>query len=48
MIGFYVVRGHDHERLVNLSQVEKAVFIHWMNQHREEEEEKLRRLFGGK
>jgi hypothetical protein len=48
MIGFYVLRGHSHERLINLSETEKAVYMHWMEQYYEEEAAKLKALAGGK
>lgn len=48
MIGFYVLRGHDHEKLLRLSEVEKLAYYTWMQQHYEEEAEQVKRLFGSK
>lgn len=48
MIGFYVMRGQDHDKLINLSELEKAAYFTWMNQHIEEETEKYKAMLGGK
>jgi len=48
MIGFYVMRGHDHERLINLSEIERAAYHLWMQQHFEDEEKRMKALFGSK
>lgn len=48
MMGFYVLRGQDHEKLLRLSEMEKAVYYSWMELHHEEEANKYKQLVGGK
>jgi len=48
MIGFYVLRGHDHEKLLQLSEVEKRAYFIWMELHEEGEAQKYKQLFGGR
>ena len=48
MIGFYVIRGHRHDDLINLSEIEKAIYMGWMEQYYEEENERYKALFGDK
>jgi len=48
MIGFYVLRGHDHEKLIELSEVEKMAYHIWMQQYYEDEAERNKQLLGGK
>ncbi|MWC26631.1 hypothetical protein [Paenibacillus sp. MMS18-CY102] len=48
MIGWYVVRGHDHERMTNLSPLEFEAYHIWMEQHHEAEAAQMKRIFGGK
>ena len=47
MIGFYLVRGHDIDKLVNLSVIEKIAYRAFMEQHYEEENERMNAMFGG-
>lgn len=48
MIGFYVLRGHDHEKLLSLSPVEKQAYGIWMEQHYEQEDKRYKAMTGGK
>ncbi|WP_220685848.1 hypothetical protein [Paenibacillus lautus] len=48
MMGFYVLRGQDHEKLLRLSEMEKAIYYAWMELHHEEEANKYKQLMGGK
>ncbi|SDT22131.1 hypothetical protein SAMN05444162_3456 [Paenibacillaceae bacterium GAS479] len=48
MIGFYVIRGHDPDRLVNMSETEKSAHYIWMEQHYEEETQRYKAMMGGK
>jgi citrate synthase len=48
MIGFYVLRGHDHDKLANLSNTEKLAYILWMEQYYKEKQEEYKAFFGGK
>lgn len=47
MIGFYVLRGHDHDKLLALSENEKWAYLAWMELYYEEEEKRMKSLFGG-
>ena len=42
MIGFYVLRGHTLDELLNLSTIEKVIFMAAMNNHNEEIEHILK------
>ena len=46
MIGFYLVRGHDMDKLVNLSPYEKIAYAEFMRYHQEQEANKLKMMFG--
>ncbi|MEC0107272.1 hypothetical protein P4H27_10020 [Paenibacillus taichungensis] len=48
MIGFYVLRGHDHEKLLALSPIEKQAYGIWMEQFFEREQNSFKALTGGK
>jgi len=48
MIGFYVMRGQDHDKLLRLSEIEKRAYAAWMELYYEEEARKIRQMIGGK
>lgn len=50
MIGFYVLRGQDHDKLLQLTEIEKSVYRAWMEQYHEDKATEYRQLFnsGGK
>lgn len=46
MISFYIVRGKDHDFLINLSRLEKALYYESMLKFQRDEREKLEAMFG--
>jgi hypothetical protein len=46
MYAFYLVRGKNLNDLINLSYVEKIYYFEAMQLHKDEEEEKYKKLFG--
>lgn len=48
MIGFYLVRGHDLDKLVNLSAYDKIAYAEFMRYHQEQEAAKYKALFSGR
>jgi len=44
MIMFWMLRGHDPDKLANLSAVERITYTHFMCRHYEEEEAKYRAM----
>lgn len=48
MIGYYVVRGHDHARLINLSHSEKLAYWSWMELAMEDEANTYKAMTGAR
>lgn len=48
MIGYYVLRGHDHAKLLALSEIEKLAYYTWMQQAIEGELDTYKALTGSK
>lgn len=48
MIAFFIVRGYDVDKLINLSAIEKVFFHYAMDLHYEEKEKEYKKLFGKK
>ena len=46
MIAFYIVRGYDVNKLINLSSIEKAFFHYAMEFYYEEKAKEYKQLFG--